>query len=368
MSACSMEKKAFVATIFCALVKLSISYTTRGINLWHPSLKTTTSLQCVGKILQPLPKSDDETFRQDGGKHVDTDFSWRTPRDSTIIPVNREKFTIRPELITFDAYNTLIEPSQTIGRWYREALNNACDMAIRLPRPILFTNAFNKVYAEMSISHPCFGSLETGENSMTSEQWWMHVVRDTYKQTELLDGCLDFKEIEKVLPIAFNVLYNNVFNTKEGWLIKEDAEYTLIKLREWRDQGSGPKIGVISNYDIRLNNILEGLGLSQHLDFILTSEECKVEKPNRAIFDMAMTKAGCLNPAAAFHIGTSIDSDIVGAASAGWTPMRFHEWFDNDFPDWNEIDAKEDAMPGAERRQKMMWWGRRDTSKVCILY
>lgn len=93
---------------------------------------------------------------------------------------------------------------------------------------------------------------------MSSEQWWMEVVRRTYCGTETLNNCLDQKEIEKVLPKAFNTLYNKVFNTKEGWVLKEDALYTVIKLREWRDQGAGPKIGVISNYDIRMKNILEG--------------------------------------------------------------------------------------------------------------
>ena len=37
---------------------------------------------------------------------------------------------------------------------------------------------------------------------------------------------------------------------------------------------------------------------------------------------------------------------VIGAASAGWTPLRFNEWFDNDFPDWLEVDSKEDALAG----------------------
>jgi hypothetical protein len=93
---------------------------------------------------------------------------------------------------------------------------------------------------------------------MTAEQWWLETVRRTFKGTETLSNCLDEKEVEKVLPSAFNFLYNKVFNTKEGWVLKEDSLYTIVKLREWRDQGAGPKIGVISNYDSRLNNILAG--------------------------------------------------------------------------------------------------------------
>lgn len=64
-------------------------------------------------------------------------------------PTMKDKFTVRPELITFDAYDTLIAPCQSIGRWYREALNTACDMSIRLPRPQLFQISFETVYNEM---------------------------------------------------------------------------------------------------------------------------------------------------------------------------------------------------------------------------
>ena len=47
---------------------------------------------------------------------------------------------------------------------------------------------------------------------------------------------------------------------------------------------------------------------------------------------------------------------VIGAASAGWTPLRFNEWFDNDFPDWLEIDSKEDALAGkGYGRNKQLW-------------
>jgi hypothetical protein len=68
-----------------------------------------------------------------------------------IVPVRREMFSVRPKLITFDAMNTLIQPSQSIGRWYREALNIACDMRIRLPQPVYFADAFKKAYSEMLV-------------------------------------------------------------------------------------------------------------------------------------------------------------------------------------------------------------------------
>ena len=108
---------------------------TLKINSW-------TRLKCVGTELTPI-------VQDTAGAQFDNDNSWKTKVDPLIVPVPKENFTVRPELITFDATNTLIEPSQSIGRWYREALNIACDMQIRLPRPALFTAAFKKAFAYM---------------------------------------------------------------------------------------------------------------------------------------------------------------------------------------------------------------------------
>ena len=44
---------------------------------------------------------------------------------------------------------------------------------------------------------------------------------------------------------------------------------------------------------------------------------------------------------------------MVGAASAGWTPMRFNEWFDNDFPDWLDTDTAEGAKAGKTEKQQI---------------
>jgi hypothetical protein len=82
------------------------------------------------------------------GIKQDSDNSWRT-QPSNIVPINIPKFEGKPALITFDATDTLIELSQSVGRWYREILNEASEMRIRLPRPALFTAAFENAYADM---------------------------------------------------------------------------------------------------------------------------------------------------------------------------------------------------------------------------
>lgn len=86
-------------------------------------------------------------------------------------------------------------------------------------------------------------------------------MQETYRGTRCLtddDSSLLKDELEQLLPEVFEQLYDKVFATGEGWIVKEDALYTLTKLAEWRNIGAGPKLAIISNFDERLHNILGG--------------------------------------------------------------------------------------------------------------
>jgi hypothetical protein len=104
--------------------------------------------------------------------------------------------------------------------------------------------------------HPCFGA-NTG---LTSEEWWFEVVKNTYLNTKDLNQ-IEHAELMALLPKISTILYSDVFSTTEGWILKENTLYTLQKLQEWRDLGSGPKLGIVSNFDNRLQLILEGTDL-----------------------------------------------------------------------------------------------------------
>ena len=124
---------------------------------------------------------------------------------SDVVPVALKPFN-RPALITFDAMDTLIEPSQSVGRWYREALNSLGDMRLRLPRPALFTAAFNKAFSDMCKANPCFGA-KTG---MSARDWWYEVVRVTFLTTEGVDTQVDSDEMEAIMPELFDIIYETV--------------------------------------------------------------------------------------------------------------------------------------------------------------
>jgi hypothetical protein len=51
-----------------------------------------------------------------------------------------------PELITMNAFGLLIEPTDELGLFMREVLMKHLDYTVRLPRPDLFTTAFDAAY------------------------------------------------------------------------------------------------------------------------------------------------------------------------------------------------------------------------------
>ena len=83
---------------------------------------------------------------------------------------------------------------------------------------------------------------------------------------------------------------------------------------------SGFTIGLISNMNQKSSSLSKSLGLSQFLDFAITSGEVGFEKPNSAIFLAALEKAA-LGPAETIHVGDQIASDKEGARKVGINPV-----------------------------------------------
>lgn len=82
----------------------------------------------------------------------------------------------------------------------------------------------------------------------------------------------------------------------------------------------GERVIVVSNWDVSLHGVLEGLGLRGRLDGILTSAEAASRKPAPEIFWRALELAGC-RAADALHVGDSLEEDVEGAQAAGIEPV-----------------------------------------------
>ncbi len=78
----------------------------------------------------------------------------------------------------------------------------------------------------------------------------------------------------------------------------------------------GLKVGVVSNWSEALPGILAGLGLAEELDFAVVSALERCEKPERAIFELALARSD-VNPREAAHVGDCPERDVRGAGALG---------------------------------------------------
>ena len=82
-------------------------------------------------------------------------------------------------------------------------------------------------------------------------------------------------------------------------------------------------VGVISDVDdAEGRRMLEDFGVREHFDSITTSEEVGRTKPDPAIFETALEKAG-VAPERSLMIGDRYDHDVKGAADMGMHGVAF---------------------------------------------
>ena len=97
----------------------------------------------------------------------------------------------------------------------------------------------------------------------------------------------------------------------EAWKVAPGAEAALMKIRS-----KGIKTAIVSNFDSRLHNIMEELGLSPLFDEIVVSADVGAEKPNPILFFEACERLDVL-PEHVIHVGDDRRNDLYGARDAG---------------------------------------------------
>jgi putative hydrolase of the HAD superfamily len=91
-----------------------------------------------------------------------------------------------------------------------------------------------------------------------------------------------------------------------------DAVTTLVELRR-----RGLKLALVTNGMVRSQESkLRRLGIEPLFDAVLISEREGVRKPEREIFERALSRLGVL-PANALHVGDHPVADVAGSSAAG---------------------------------------------------
>lgn len=105
------------------------------------------------------------------------------------------------------------------------------------------------------------------------------------------------------------------FRRADHWETYPDVKACLQGLKERTFQ-----LGVISNWDAGLENLLRDLRLLPYFDVVVSSAAVGCRKPNPVIFDLACEELG-VQPGEAMHVGDRPDADGVGAAAARIRPV-----------------------------------------------
>jgi putative hydrolase of the HAD superfamily len=78
----------------------------------------------------------------------------------------------------------------------------------------------------------------------------------------------------------------------------------------------GFKLGLISNFDTRVYDVCQALGIYKYFRSFVISSEAGFAKPSPQIFEIALNEQGVLAEES-IHIGDSIEHDILGAKTLG---------------------------------------------------
>ncbi len=100
----------------------------------------------------------------------------------------------------------------------------------------------------------------------------------------------------------------------------DDIKSSLEKLRE-----KGVRLGVLSNWDFKLQAALEDAGIAHLFDFVLSSAQAGIEKPAREFFERGLALARKAVPDLkardCFYVGDHYEKDVLGARGAGLSPL-----------------------------------------------
>jgi len=78
----------------------------------------------------------------------------------------------------------------------------------------------------------------------------------------------------------------------------------------------GYRLGLISNWEPRLELLCRNHGLADHLQFVLASEAEGFAKPGPRLFRRALDLAG-VEATRAVHVGDNFEHDVLGASAVG---------------------------------------------------
>jgi putative hydrolase of the HAD superfamily len=199
--------------------------------------------------------------------------------------------------VFFDAGDTLFEVKGGVGLVYSRFAGKYGVEADAAGLEKAFREVFKK-------SPPlAFPGAEASQIQALERAWWYDLVRSVFDE-------ISFPHFDEF----FNDVYL-FFGEAEAWSLFSETREVLERL-----QKEGYYVGIISNFDSRIEAICSALDIRKFVAAITHSSRYGIAKPSPGIFRQALNEAG-LNPSESIYVGDSPQHDIEGARLIGMTPL-----------------------------------------------
>lgn len=204
-------------------------------------------------------------------------------------------------------------------------------MSLSTLRAVFFDVGNTLLYAEPSVSEVCRQILSRAghERDLSLIDSFMPLVDAYYEERYAEDDAFwtDEERTSSVWVGMYSLLCRKLgiedeaveiarqvydeFGRPDRWAPYDDVRPTFERL-----QAAGLRVGIISNWDSRLVHLLNGLGLGDVIDDIVSSADVGLHKPDPRIFALACDRLG-VAPGEAAHVGDHHYADYLGASALG---------------------------------------------------
>jgi putative hydrolase of the HAD superfamily len=210
---------------------------------------------------------------------------------------------MRLHAVLFDLRNTLLKPRRATGIFCTVAKRQGVSVPFQVMNQLLH-EVSRQVFLPEEEFHRFLEAKGFRVEPYEADERWMAYYR------QVLTRCGLGGKVE-----AGAEELRRIYMSAERWELYPDVAYAMARLRE-----AGFKLGVVSNWTPRIEEVLEGLGLRAAFDVVVASEIEGYCKPHPRPFLRALELLD-LRPEQAVHVGDDLHYDVLGARNAGITPI-----------------------------------------------
>lgn len=186
------------------------------------------------------------------------------------------------------------------------------------PVPEVFARVARRLGHDITVRdvEPCMVDVDAfyhAEYLRDGDFWCVHE-RAVQIWLDMYAMMADYCGITHNAPELCQAVYDEYLNP-ENWSMFPDVEACLKGLKR-----RGFTLGIISNWDATLEDLIRGMGMLPYFDEVIASAAVGCRKPSPAVFQIAMERVGA-RPEECVHVGDLPEADGDGAAAAGIRPV-----------------------------------------------